>query len=83
MHDIIILCDRVIITMEYGATGWNPYQKYTCDMVERVQHRTVRFVKSRYTRYSIVFCDMLDELGWPPAFSMETRLIWFYKIKAL
>ena len=39
-------------------------------MVERVQCRTARFVKSRDTRYSRV-SDMLDELA---------RLIMFYKI---
>ena len=57
--------DRAIVTMEYGATVWDPYQKYTSDMVERVHRRTARFVKSRYTRYSSVF-DILGEMGWPP-----------------
>ena len=34
--------------MEYGATVWDPYQKYNSDKVERVQRRAARFVKSRY-----------------------------------
>ena len=29
--------------MEYGATVWDPYQKYNSDKVERVQHRAARF----------------------------------------
>ena len=52
-------------SMEYGATVWDPYQKYNSDKVERVQRRAARFVKSRYSRYSSV-SDMLDVLGWPP-----------------
>ena len=34
--------------MEYGATVWDPYQKYNSDKIERVQRRAARFVKSRY-----------------------------------
>ena len=51
--------------MEYGATVWDPYQKFNSDKVERVQRRVARFVKSRYSRYSSV-SDMLDMLGWTP-----------------
>ena len=51
--------------IEYGATVWDPYQKYNSDKVERVQRLAARFVKSRYSRYSSV-SDMLDVLGWPP-----------------
>ena len=51
--------------MEYGATVWDPYQKYNSDKIERVQRRAARFVKSRYSRYSSV-SDMLDVLGWTP-----------------
>ena len=52
-------------SMEYGATVWDPYQKYNSDKVERVQRRAARFVKSWYSRYSSV-SDMLDVLGWMP-----------------
>ena len=67
--------------MEYGATVWDPYQRYNSDKVERVQRRAARFVKSRYSRYSSV-SDMLDVLGWTPLSQMrqEARIILFYKI---
>ena len=65
-------------SMEYGATVWDPYQKYISDKVERVQRRAVRFVNSRYSRYSSVS----DVLGWTPLSQrrQEARLILFYKI---
>ena len=68
-------------SMEYGATVWDPYQKYNSDKIERVQRRAARFVKSRYSRYSSV-SDMLDVLGWTPLSQrrQEARLILFYKI---
>ena len=67
--------------MEYGATVWDPYQKYNSDKVGRVQRRSARFVKSRYSRYSSV-SDMLNVLGWIPLSQsrQEARLILFYKI---
>ena len=67
--------------MEYGATVWDPCQKYNSDKIERVQRRAARFVKSRYSRYSSV-SDMLDVLGWTPRSQrrQEARLILFYKI---
>ena len=67
--------------MEYGATVWDPYEKYNSNNVKRVQRRAARFVKCRYTRYSSV-SDMLDELGWPPLSQrrQEVRLILFYKM---
>ena len=67
--------------MEYGATVWDPYQKYNSDKIEMVQRRAARFVKSRYSRYTSV-SDMLDVLGWTPLSQrrQEARLILFYKI---
>ena len=67
--------------MEYGATVWDPYQKYNSDKIERVQRRAARFVKSRFSRYSSV-SDMLDVFGWPPLSQrrQETRLILFYNL---
>ena len=67
--------------MEYGATVWDPYQKYNSDKIERVQRRAARFVKSRYSRYSSV-SDMLDVLGWPPLSQrrQDAQIILFYKI---
>ena len=66
--------------MDYGATVWDPYQKYNSDKIESVQRRAARFVKSRYSRYSSV-SDMLDVLGWTPLSQrrQEARLILFYK----
>ena len=66
---------------EYGATVWDPYQKYNSGKVKRVQRRAARFVKSRYSRYSSV-SDMLDVLEWTPLSQegQEARLILFYKI---
>ena len=46
--------------MEYGATVWDPYQKYNSDKVERVQRRVARFVKSRYSRYSCIPHNTLE-----------------------
>ena len=67
--------------MEYGATVWDPYQKYNSAKIERVQRRAARFIKSRCLRYSSV-SDMLDVLGWTPLSQrrQEARLILFYKI---
>ena len=64
--------------MEYGATVWDPYQKYNSDKIERVQRRAARFVKSRYLRYS----NVSDVLWWTPLSQrrQEARLILFYKI---
>ena len=55
--------------MEYGATVWDPEQKYNSDKVEMVQRQAVRFGKSRYSRYSSV-SDMLDVMT--ASFSKET-----------
>ena len=57
--------------MEYGATVWDPYQKYNRDKVEGVQRRAAGFVKSGCSRYSSV-SDMIDVLGLAASFSKET-----------
>ena len=46
--------------MEYGATVWDPYQKYNSDKVERAQRRAARVVKRRYTQNASV-SDMHGE----------------------
>ena len=61
--------------MEYGATVWDPYQKYNSDKVERVQRQAARFVKSRYSRYSSVS----DVLGWMPFSQRRHNLFCFTK----
>ena len=67
--------------MEYGATVWDPSQKYNSDKIERVQHLAARFVTTRYSRYSSV-SDILEVLRWTPLYQrrQEARLILFYKI---
>ena len=67
--------------MEYGATVWDPYQKYNSDKIERMQHQAARFGKIRYSRYYSV-SDMLDVLGWTSLSQrrQEARLVLFYKI---
>ena len=71
----------IISFMEYGATVWDPYQKYNSEQVERVQRQAERFDKSGYSRYSSV-SDMLDVLRWTPLSQrrQEARLILFYKM---
>ena len=69
-------------SMEYGATVWDPYQKYNSDKVERVQRRTARFVKSWYSRCSSV-SDMLDVLGWRLFLKGDRRLDLFCFTKLL
>ena len=73
-----VYCFLICSFMEYGATVWDPYQKYNSDKIERVQSRAARFDKSRYSRYSNV-SDMLDVLGWTPLSQrrQEARLILF------
>jgi len=34
--------------MEYGATIWNPYLKGDIDKLEKIQNRTIRFIKRDY-----------------------------------
>ena len=68
--------------MEYGATVWDPYQKYNSDKIERVQRRAARFVKSRYSRYSSV-SDMLDVLGGRLFLKGDRRLASFCFTKLL
>ena len=68
--------------MEYGATVWDTYQKCNSDMVERVQRRAARFVKSRYSRYSSV-SDILNALGWPPLFQETGGLTYILSYKLI
>ena len=56
--------------MEYGATVWDPYQKYNSNKVERVQRRAARFVKIRYSRY---YRDIWYLLTWIKAFLTGRR----------
>ena len=68
--------------IEYGATVWDPYQKYNSEKIERVQRRAARFVKSRYSIYSSV-SDMIDVLGWPPLSQKQQEALLFCFTKLL
>ena len=77
--------------MEYGATAWDPYQKYNSDKAERLARRAA-VIKLRGWRVELQgssqlgiqdsVSGMLDELGWPPLSQkrQEARLILFSKI---
>ena len=62
--------------MEYGATVWDPYQKYNSDKVERVQRQAARFVKSRYSSVSDILDGFINGLAQVP---FEGILVEAYK----
>ena len=63
--------------MEYGATVWDPYQKYNREKIEKVHCIAVRFVKIRYASVS----DMFDAVCWPRLSQMRQEArIFLYKI---
>ena len=68
--------------IEYGATVWDPYQKYNSNKVERVQRRAARYVKSRYSIYSSI-SDMLEVLGGRLFLKGDRRLDLFCVTKLL
>ena len=41
--------------MEYGATVWDPYQKYNSEKVERVQRRAVEAYKGTRRKHNMKF----------------------------
>ena len=49
--------------LEYGVAAWNPHQLGHQSVIERVQHRAIRFVHKDYGRTSSVF-SMLSIQGW-------------------
>ena len=68
----------IISFMEYGATVWDPYQKYISEKVERVQCLSKVGIQD-----TLVFLICFRCWGaWPPLFHrrQEARLILFYKI---
>ena len=52
--------------MEYGATVWDPYQKYNSDKVERVQRRAARSGYKTDHRAVLAFTDQCTDLGTRP-----------------
>ena len=50
-------------TLEYASTVWSPHTDTDSNQLEMVQRRTVRFVKSDYSRKNSVTA-MCQDLGW-------------------
>ena len=66
--------------MEYGATVWDPYQKYNSDNLIGCIAELQGSSKVGIQEASVY--DMFDVLGWTPLSQrrQEARLIIFYKI---
>ena len=50
-------------TLEYAASIWDPHLAKDCDLLEKSQRRSARFVKGDYRTTSTV-SQMLHDLGW-------------------
>jgi len=50
-------------TLEYAASIWDPHLAKDCDLLEKLQRRSARFVKGDYRTTSSV-SQMLHDLGW-------------------
>jgi len=53
----------VRFTLEYAAPVWDPYLARDCDLLEKIQRRSARFVKEDHRTTSSV-TQMLHGLGW-------------------
>ena len=49
--------------LEYAASIWDPHLAKDCDLLEKLQRRSARFVKGDYRTTSSV-SKMLHDLGW-------------------
>jgi len=49
--------------LEYAASIWDPHLVKDCDLLEKLQRHSVRFVKGDYRTTSSV-SQMLHDLGW-------------------
>jgi len=50
-------------TLEYAAPVWDPHLARDCDLLEKIQRRSARFVKGDHRTTSSV-TQMLHDLGW-------------------
>ena len=68
-------------TLEYAVAIWDPHLVKDCDMLEKVQRRSARFVKGDFRTTSSV-TEMLHELGWKDLRDRRRnlRLTLLYKI---
>jgi len=68
-------------TLEYAAPVWDPHLAKDCDLLEKIQRRSVRFVKWVYRMTSSV-TQMLHDLGWRDLSDRrrDLRLALLYKV---
>ena len=69
--------------MEYGATIWDPYQKGDIMKLERIQRRSIRFIKQDYrTREEGCLNKMAADLDLPTLENRRKclRLVLLYKV---
>ena len=68
-------------TLEYAASIWDPHLAKDCDLLEKLQRRSARFVKGDYRTTSSV-SQMLYDLGWRDLKDRrrDLRLALLYKI---
>ena len=68
-------------TLEYAASIWDPYLAKDCDLLEKLQRRSARFVKGGYRTTSSV-SQMVHDLGWCDLKDRrrDLRLALLYKI---
>ena len=53
----------VCSTLEYAASIWDPHLAKDCDLLEKLQQRSARYVKGTYrTTFSVP--QILHDLGW-------------------
>ena len=71
----------ILSFIEYGATVWDPYQKYNSDKIERVQRWAARFVKVGI-QDTLVFliCFMCWDCHLFLKWDRRLHLFFFYKI---
>ena len=67
--------------MEYSAIIWDPHLRKDIDLLERVQRRAARFVKTDYNPRSSV-TQMIQDLGWSDLAHRrrDLRLALLYKV---
>ena len=58
-----IMLVRSTMAMEYAASIWDPHLAKDCDLLEKLQRHSARFVKGDYRTTSSV-SQMLHDLGW-------------------
>ena len=71
----------VCSTLQYAASIWDPHLAKDCDLLEKLQRRSARFVKGDYRTTSSV-SQMLHDLGWCDLKDrqQDLRLALLYKI---